>query len=1072
MPKGCIDFGNALSWIDGRAEFLRRFLLLGLLVFIAGCKGGGGNGTPTPVTPISNVEIGSPWVFGFTSSSSGISGSSTNALVVNTNLILSSQVQSTNMIVIRACIRPSFSSESVTGSLAGGSVSLMLAFGGVTMLLTGTISADGSTMSGTYTMSGACGNDTGSWRANKVSGPNGAYAGYSQLASNPALNSTITANFVSGNNGSVTGTLSVSSTCFKGSLNVTGMQVGNQFGGTGSDAFGDSVEFAFIGDLLFHTMNGTLIVDSGPCTGAAGSVTLGQTQNGGGPPQTDAVPIISLLSPSKVAGVTTASVTVLGNNFTASAQVLVNGVAVPTIFRGAGTLQATITGGPAIVTLMISVRDVGGTSDALPFTFYVPIQGSQPFNAVPAFSAGGEVNPTELGVADIDGDGLADVILSAIVPNGSQPSVAVLHGRSDGSLSVPTYITGVSADVLAVGDVNGDGETDIVTAHSDNISTTTITSLINDGHGNFTQLAAGSVATVNPGQAMLAPVYGTGKPDLLISFFSALYLLKNNGAGTFGSPQLIATTSLTNRRFAVGDLNGDGRPDVMYISTNSSTGIDEIHILFNQRNGSFSDVLASGMAGVFGTAGAGGYITVGDLNMDGCVDAAVQTGTGAGVTLQVFLNHCDGTFSKVSSSPIPSNGGSNLFTPFGFYDFVLGDFDHDGVTDLAGVNGSINPSQMIFLWGDGQGNFTSQFVNGPNGSIAATGDVNGDGLPDVITVDDFENSSSPVGQAVSLVLGRKDRNFPSISFLPLHLSSNMSLADVNGDGIADLFFAGLGLNSGTIFLGQSNGTFTFGANVSPDAILMADVNGDGFADLIGTDGTNLLVWPGNGNPAFSSAPIVIGPAPPGVFSSPLKIADIDRDGHVDIIVQGTIYFGQGNFQFESAQFASLFGPFAIGDLNNDGLPDIVGGGMTLLNQGNRSFKAILSNVPSSADGPVLADFNGDGFLDLATFSGNVVQVAYGLGNGTFYVQGTLSLPDQISSIISSDFNVDGKPDIAIGFLNSHEVTVLTNDGQGGFQLFSFASGRSLQLLVGDFNKDGKPDLAVWGSGSALVMLHN
>jgi len=209
-----------------------------------------------------------------------------------------------------------------------------------------------------------------------------------------------------------------------------------------------------------------------------------------------------------------------------------------------------------------------------------------------------------------------------------------------------------------------------------------------------------------------------------------------------------------------------------------------------------------------------------------------------------------------------------------------------------------------------------------------------------------------------------------------------------------------------------------------------------------------------------------------VFSSPLKIADIDRDGHVDIIVQGTIYFGQGNFQFESAQFASLFGPFAIGDLNNDGLPDIVGGGMTLLNQGNRSFKAILSNVPSSADGPVLADFNGDGFLDLATFSGNVVQVAYGLGNGTFYVQGTLSLPDQISSIISSDFNVDGKPDIAIGFLNSHEVTVLTNDGQGGFQLFSFASGRSLQLLVGDFNKDGKPDLAVWGSGSALVMLHN
>src|SRR5579872_1277851 len=114
MPKARLDAENQWSWISGRFEFLRRLLLFGLLVFIAGCKGGGGNGA---ATPLSNVSNDSPWVFGFNSSSSGSSGSSTDTLVVNANLILSSQVQSTNMIVIRACIRPSFSSESISGSV-------------------------------------------------------------------------------------------------------------------------------------------------------------------------------------------------------------------------------------------------------------------------------------------------------------------------------------------------------------------------------------------------------------------------------------------------------------------------------------------------------------------------------------------------------------------------------------------------------------------------------------------------------------------------------------------------------------------------------------------------------------------------------------------------------------------------------------------------------------------------------------------------------------------------------------------------------------------------------------------
>lgn len=124
--------GGQLSGLCSRRCQSRTLLLLAFLFLIAGCKGGGGNSGAA--NPTSNSPTASPWAFGFVS---GSSGSATNSLVVNANLILSSgQLQTTGILIGRACIRPRFSSESITGSVSGNSVSLTLSFGGVTILLT------------------------------------------------------------------------------------------------------------------------------------------------------------------------------------------------------------------------------------------------------------------------------------------------------------------------------------------------------------------------------------------------------------------------------------------------------------------------------------------------------------------------------------------------------------------------------------------------------------------------------------------------------------------------------------------------------------------------------------------------------------------------------------------------------------------------------------------------------------------------------------------------------------------------------------------------------------------------
>ena len=714
---------------------------------------------------------------------------------------------------------------------------------------------------------------------------------------------------------------------------------------------------------------------------------------------------------------------------------------------------------PSFGSYSVAVSDSGALSNSVSVVVYPPVEGIQPFQALSAYFVGAGHGPGAIAMADVDGDGLVDVILNGpSAPN--QLDIAILKGQSDGSLSTPTLIQGVAANALAAGDVNGDGAADIIAAiypaPSSNGSTSSFTVLLNDGKGNFTPGQTVVFNGAHPNPMILGNFLGSGMNDLVMEVelnnpTRAIYLFPNQGSGIFGSPVTLVSAQIVD--FAVADFNGDGRLDIAY--SDSATGT---HLLLNQGGGNFNDVLPAALTNI------AGRILAGDFNGDGLPDLAIEsTSNSTTIALQVFLNQGNNVFTVVSSPLTLAPAGSNPFA------LMVGDFDHDGILDIAGGGDS-----GIFLWGDGTGNFTIQTVSGPAGFVAAAGDINGDGIPDVVMPD-----QAVIAAAVAL--GNSTRSFPQPYYLHPEVASGLSVGDVDGDGYPDLLFSGNSVDqiAGSVFLNQRNGTFALAGRPSYWGLTLVDLNGDGKAELFGNQGDTFMIWPGTGDPNFGSSPVMI-PAPSFAASvGGILFADLDGDGLNDLVGPNYIGWNQGNFQFSFVQIGSG-AVFAIGDVNHDGRPDLLTLTGTFLNQGNREFVQISNNGLPIQTGDVvgLGDFNGDGILDAAfatPFQGSgAVLVAYGRGDGTFYIQSFLNATENfvgnanITNVLVGDFNGDGFADIITPLELSPYVLLYTSDGKGKFATSYFAPGVStIYMAAADLNRDGKTEAVLLPSQGAI-----
>jgi hypothetical protein len=336
------------------------------------------------------------------------------------------------------------------------------------------------------------------------------------------------------------------------------------------------------------------------------------------------------------------------------------------------------------------------------------------------------------------------------------------------------------------------------------------------------------------------------------------------------------------------------------------------------------------------------------------------------------------------------------------------------------------------------------------GFFCASGDVNGDGIPDVVVPDRFI--------AASLSLGRAGRNYPSpVSINPSILGD--AVGDVNGDGLNDILVSpGSDSGQGVVYVNKGNGVFSPGGSAPGRGIYLKDLNGDGFADLIGVDGTNLLIWPGTGDVNFTGSPITI---PTTIGISPLLFADMDGDGKLDIVALGLVFYNRGNFNFQPVP-VNFAGLFVVGDFNGDGHMDIAATGQTLLGSASGTFTSVPNNLNlfiNYFSYPVVGDFNGDGILDVAYAPDRYVEIAYGRGDGTFYLGTALTGIDVVGQLGAGDFNGDGKTDLVAGLLLSQQLVVYTNEGNGRFQRSAVASGvATYGMAIADFNADKKPDL--------------
>jgi hypothetical protein len=394
----------------------------------------------------------------------------------------------------------------------------------------------------------------------------------------------------------------------------------------------------------------------------------------------------------------------------------------------------------------------------------------------------------------------------------------------------------------------------------------------------------------------------------------------------------------------------------------------------------------------------------------------------------------------------------------------VGDFDGDGKLDLVGVNGEAHPSHALFLWGKGDGTFTPQIVVGPQSFHARSADINADGLADLITI----------GGSLSIISGQRNRliGSPTVLF-PFTRPDLVRAGDINGDGLPDILveasrcFAGVdcATSGGEVFLNQGGGAFSAPIDV-PVAMRLADLNGDGFADLIGCSGTNVQIWPGDGSGAFHSSPInvPIGTSCP----SDVQVLDLDRDGHLDIVGVGFILYGKGGFNFDVVPIqAGADGAVLVGDFNGDGLLDLIetSTGYILFGQPNRTFRAIFNpgGIVSASPGSsfAVADYDLDGKDDVAVANSNTILIMISQGDGTFVAKSVLTPIGTVLDLTTGDFNGDGIPDLATGlFFGPQDLVLFINDGHANFSRSSFASGAAMVSIAAvDFNGDGKTDLA-------------
>jgi hypothetical protein len=489
-------------------------------------------------------------------------------------------------------------------------------------------------------------------------------------------------------------------------------------------------------------------------------------------------------------------------------------------------------------------------------------------------------------VGDFTGDGKLDIVTSnAAPPFSSGPSLSVLAGNGDGTFALPRSVgVGQMADALAAGDFNGDGKLDL--AFASGFGADNVTVLLNNG-GNFSTTPAVSAGNTLPSAVAAGDFTHDGKLDLVTTGIAGNAIVQlNNGDGTFRvGPTLPVSGSPTS--VVVGDFNGDGNQDIA-VGTEAGT----IDVFLGKGNGTFAAPLVFNL----GTNNSIQSLVVGDFNGDGKPDLAVTSNLLSGDKGQVtvLLGNGNGTFRKVQTSSVGTDAEG----------LAVADLNGDGKLDLVTTTLlSSGLRDVKVLLGKGNGTFAVPLAFSPGGRATSVGvgDFNGDGKPDLVLVDRFNNT-------VSVLPGNGTGTFGSA--ITTALPSDV--LGLGGPAVGDFFKTGkpsvaVTTGLGTVSVLQGNGDGTFQAPVNflvgfhgeqPATVIAADLIGNGKLDLVTTnalsDDVSVLLnttTPVVTTPLATATSLAVD-TNPAVFGQPVTLtATVTSPGGTPT---GTVTFKDGN----------------------------------------------------------------------------------------------------------------------------------------------------------------------------------